>query len=90
MNTARILTQSQAEAIATAMAHLNNVGAFAPKIEIGDFVVLPSKKSSQVIVQRADGQGWPECHGSMSDFDAAYGLQEADKDSEDFVSWSCS
>lgn len=77
MTTALFLTKAQAEDIAIALAHLNNVGAFVPKIEIGDFVVLPMPKGSSITIQRADGKGWPECHDSMSDFDAAYGLQQA-------------
>lgn len=76
MTTTLFLTKAQAEDIAAALAHLNNVSAVVPKIVIGHLVVLPSPKGSSITIQHADGTGWPECHDSMSDFDAAYGLQQ--------------
>ena len=79
----KILNQSQAEAVYSAMCHLNNVGAAAPRIN------FPSKPGKRVAVeQRNDGRvvvtvfctdqknDKREDYGSQSDFATAYGLQQ--------------
>lgn len=81
--TTKILNQSQAEAVYSAMCHLNNVGAVSPRIN------FPSKPGKRVAVeQRNDGRvivtifstnqkdDEREDYYSQSAFATAYGLQQ--------------
>lgn len=92
MNTARILTQAQAQAVYSAMCALKNVGAIIrASVPVDDATWVHIEEcadTGQITLTRRLRR--VACHSNHAAFAAAYGLQEADKDSADFASWSCS
>lgn len=76
--TAKILNQSQAEAVYSAMCHLNNVGGRIDRIYADGFQVSEAAHTGRVIVQLASNHVTvpPEIYTDQSAFAAAYGLQQ--------------
>lgn len=67
---ARILTSAQAEAVAAAMAHLNNVGASARKLQFDHAIVDTDRIGAMHIY----GPAGDEHYANQAEFATAYGL----------------
>ena len=90
---AQILTKAQAEAAYSAMCALNNVNALISafiRTDSGKFIEIHDEGSGIALWSKEIDLPGKETHASQSAFAAAYGLQQEDKDGEDFASWSCS
>lgn len=89
---ALILTKTQAEAVYSAMCALNNVNALISafiRTDSGKFIEIHDEGNGIALWSKEVDLPGKETYADQSAF-AAYGLQEADKDSADFASWSCS
>lgn len=74
----KILTPAQAEAVYSAMCHLNNVGGRIDRIYADGFQVSEAAHTGRVIVQLASDHLTvpPEIYSNQSAFATAYGLQQ--------------
>ena len=91
--TTRILTKDQAEAVYAAMRALNTVDALISafiRTDSGKFIEIHDEGNGIALWSKEVDLPGKETHASQSAFAAAYGLQQVDKDGEDFASWSCS
>ena len=84
----RILNKSQAEAVYSAMCAMRRADGNADTMSFSQAIVRADRHGAiSICGSRVIDD---EHYAALADFAAAYGLQEADKDSADFASWSCS